>query len=92
MDNRSRETLQRVEDNDSTLETLLIGRAYMGLEGALFSSVGDDFSRLGDYIGRNTHLTELVVAIRDGIALDVTNNEFYGGLKVTRLFISWRLI
>ena len=48
MDNRSRETLQRVEDNnDSTLKTLLIGRAYMGLDtpgGVFYSTDGDDFS------------------------------------------------
>ena len=46
MDNRSTETLQRVEVNDSTLETLLIGGTYKGLDGAFCSRVGDDVSRL----------------------------------------------
>ena len=57
----------------------------MGLDtprgGVFYSTDGDDFSRLGDYIGRNTHLTDLVVALGGGIALDVTNNEFYEGIK-----------
>ena len=48
MDSHSEETLQRVEVNDSTLETLLIGGTYKGLDGAFCSRVGDDVSRLGN--------------------------------------------
>ena len=41
----------------------------------------NDFSRLGSGIGVNTHLTSLRVWIDEVVALDVTNNEFYDGLK-----------
>ena len=75
------ETLRRVEDNDSTLTNLRIGSDFIGIDGAFFSSVGDDFSRLGDYIVENTHLTRLDISLANNIALDVTNDGFYDGLK-----------
>ena len=56
MDSRSQETLRRVQENDNILKSLWIG----GPNG-FSSSVGDDYSKLGDYIGENTRLTKLVV-------------------------------
>ena len=47
-----------------------------------FSSRDDyDYSRLGAAIAENTHLTTLVVELFDVVALDVTNNGFYEGIK-----------
>ena len=78
MDSRSQETLRMVEENDDTLTHLQIGIDYnIGFS----STDGDDFSRLGAAIGDNTHLTTLVVILRDVGDLSVTNNEFYDGLK-----------
>ena len=75
MDSHSQETLRRVQENDDTLEILQIG-----LRG-FSSSVGDDYSRLGTFTGKNTRLTMLEIELSDGIALDVTNSAFYDGLK-----------
>ena len=78
MDSRSQETLRRVEENDDTLVALRIGNDYrIGFN----STDGYDFSRLGTCIGENTHLTTLAVVLPDAVALSVTNNEFYDGLK-----------
>ena len=51
MDSQSQETLRRVEENDAELTELLICGAY-GQDDRFNSTDGDDFSRLGDYIGR----------------------------------------
>ena len=65
MDERSQETLHRVEQNDATLTTLMIGtiltRANGGEEevGAFSSRHGGEFSQLGAFIGQNTNLTML---------------------------------
>ena len=80
MDGFSQETLLRVEDNDPTLTKLRIGGDYIDIDGGFFSSVGDDFSRLGDYIVENTHLTRLDISLNLA-ALDVANSAFYDGLK-----------
>ena len=66
--------LRRVEENDETLTKLYIGDYYDG------DISGSDYSQLGAAIGENTHLTTLDVGLY-GIALDVTDREFYDGLK-----------
>ena len=66
--------LRRVEENDETLTGL-----YIGDDGDIFSD--SDYSQLlGAAIGENTHLKSLTVVL-DGITLNVTNREFYDGLK-----------
>ena len=96
MNNHSQDTLRRIEDNDSTLTTLRIGSCFIGpldfigIDGAFFSTVGDDFSRLGDYIVENTHLTRLDISLDNGIALDVENSAFMTASNKINLFISWR--
>ena len=73
------ETLRNVEENDAELTKLRIGIDYnIGFN----STDGDDYSRLGAAIAENTHLTSLVVVLRDTVALDVTNDRFYDGLKL----------
>ena len=76
MDSHSQETLRRVEENDAELTELRICEASR--DGVFISTDGADFSRLGAAIGKNTHLQRLAV---HAVALGVTNNEFYEGLK-----------
>ena len=77
MDSRSQQTLRRVQENDDTLTELRICRR----DGIFISTDGNDYSRLGTCIGENTHLTKLVVILRDALrALDVTNDGFYDGI------------
>ena len=67
MNNRSRETLRRVEQDDATLTEIWIGsgRIFLTLkarrcpDGVFASSQGSDYSDLGAYIGENTKLTAL---------------------------------
>ena len=56
----SRETLRRVEQNDATLTKLFIGEQI----GDDVFDVKDngDYSRLGSYIGQNTHLATLNIS------------------------------
>ena len=79
MDRISQETLRRVGENDETLTELSI-RDYG--DGGIFNSTanGDDYSRLGTFIGENTHLTTLNVNVYEGLALKNTNREFFDGL------------
>ena len=80
MDRVSQETLRRVEENDETLTELSI-RDYG--DGGIFNSTanGDDYSRLGTFIGENTHLTTLTVAEEyERPAFKNTNREFFDGL------------
>ena len=72
--NLCRIKLRRVEENDETLTKLYIGDYYDG------DISGSDYSQLGAAIGENTHLKTLTVVL-DGITLDVTDREFYDGLK-----------
>ena len=91
MDERSQETLHRVEQNDATLTTLMIGtiltRANGGEEeevGAFSSRHGGDFSQLGAFIGQNTNLTMLDIALVQYVdeAFDVTTiSEFFEGIR-----------
>ena len=62
---RNEATLRRVEMNDSTLTDLQIGDVPIydvaSYGGVFVSSNGDAYSRLGELVGRNTHLTKLNV-------------------------------
>ena len=79
MSNEQRETLRRVEQNDETLDELSLG--YNIGDGCFDSSDGNDYSTLGRFIGENTHLTKLYIKLRASIALDVTNRDFFEGIK-----------
>lgn len=83
MDNRSRGVLRRVAQNDSTFTSLHIGHLNR-LGGRTYppfrSGNSYDYSRLGTFIRKNTHLTELLVGLDDD-ALDVANRVFFDGLK-----------
>ena len=64
MDNRSQETLRRVQQNDDTLTELYIGNFSPTYDEQPFNSNdGRDYSRLGACIGENTRLTKLVVVL-----------------------------
>ena len=84
---RSEETLRRVEMNDSTLTDLQIGDVpiyYVASYGGVFlSNNSDAYSRLGDLVGRNTHLTTLQLEnVADELsALEFTNSKFFDGFK-----------
>ena len=78
MDSHSQETLRRIEQNNDTLIQLSLGgNAY----GRFTSSDASDYSRLGAAIRNNTHLTKLRVYLGANQALDISNNEFFDGLK-----------
>ena len=85
MNSESEHTLHRLEQNDSRLIQLQIGGTRPQLQtpcprpGMFNSSDSGDFSRLGDYIGENTHLKHLDV--RYSVGLNLTNDRFYEGLK-----------
>ena len=74
MDTRSQETLRKIEQNDAALKELRIGSYVVHIyDDAFYSSESEDYSRLGAAIGKNNHLTKLVIDD------DVDN----GGLTVT---------
>ena len=80
MNNNSKKTLRRIEQNDDELTLLCIGDP--DFDGGFISSDTSDYSRLGAAIGNNTHLTKLIVArLDDEDPLNATNNEFFDGLK-----------
>ena len=87
MDSHSQETLRMVQENDDTLTRLLMMSPYSsslyddGGIGGFNSSRGSDFLRLGAAIGENTHVTSLTVTVDHITALEVTDDEFYDGLK-----------
>ena len=81
MDNLSREMLRRVDQNDTTLTEL-----WIGIEDFI-SNNAMDWSRLGDCIGENNHLTELHIDI-EGILLNRANTQFFRGL-VQNSSINW---
>ena len=76
MDEESKKTLLRIEQQiDDTLTNLIIGDSIPNDDdddggnnnnkGRFMSSVGDDLSRLGTSIAKNTHITKLEVAVSD---------------------------
>jgi len=78
MDNRSQETLRRIERNDAQF----MNRLQLGIfRGWFISSNSSDYSRLGAAIGNNTHLTKLVVNPVQTPALNIANTEFFNGIK-----------
>ena len=74
-------TLLRIGQNDNTLTGVSIGIGiFAGCDP--FNS-RDDFVRLGNSIGTNTHLAKLAVCVtgvRGGLELDVAHREFFEGL------------
>ena len=76
MNSNSQETLRRIEQNDDQFTELQIG--YSDIDGGFISS---DYSRLGTAIGNNTHLTKLVFHADNECGLDISNEEFFTGLK-----------
>jgi hypothetical protein len=90
MDNRSRETLRRVEQDDATLMELWIGsghdRTFMTLMEehryvGFASSLGSDYSKLGEYIGESKHLKKLVVYSHGLESIPFPSREFARGLQ-----------
>ena len=81
----SYETMHRIEVNDTELKILTLGDCNV-IGGFVYNVVGDLF-RLGTAIGKNTHLTSLVI-ISNGERHDRdheiplrTSHKFYEGLK-----------
>lgn len=69
-DNRSQETLRRVEQNDCTLTDIRIEHIH------------GDFSRLGTYIGMNTYLQNFFIRLSDETVLEEDDGKaFFEGLK-----------
>ena len=92
MDNRSRETLLTVEQDDANLTELWIGPGHDGRFMSLMkirqcdyvfaSSCGNDYSKLGACIGENTHLTKLCVHACYGLeSIPFPIRDFVDGLK-----------
>ena len=63
-----KETLLRIEQNDITCTRLSIGERF---------NLKDEFPRLGNSIGTNTHL---ITREGERLGLDVTHREFFEGL------------
>ena len=82
MDEKSRETLRRIKENDDHLTKLYIkDDAEYVYERFIFnSSKGSDFTKLGQYIATNTHLDELVINIQS-VASIFIQKGFYDGLR-----------
>jgi len=78
MNNTSKKTLQRIENDDGPWE-LSIGNEDNDFGGSGVS--GEDFSKLGTAISNNTRIAKLVIDVENTVVLDVSNQEFYGGLK-----------
>jgi len=92
MDDLSKETLQRVKENDPKLTTLYLYGSRSEVNGRFNSDVDGAYSQLGEYIlGQNTHIKILDVnSGYDGhihldggprSSEDDSDHEFYEGLK-----------
>ena len=57
MNNNSKKTLRRIEQNDDEFTELCIG--YSDIDGEFQSNDASDYSRLGTAIGNNNHLKTL---------------------------------
>ena len=88
MDEESKKTLLRIEQNDDSFTTLWIGHAYSSIyndddddsdnnnnKGRFMSSDGNDFLRLGTSIAKNAHITKIQVNIQ---SLPVNNIDMMG--------------
>jgi len=86
MDGYSRETLRRIEENNDTFIELGIcddndDDVDLSIDGRFFTSRDeDDYTTLGSYIGRNTHLNTLYVEL-DSIRSLQTDSGFFEGIK-----------
>ena len=81
MNNKCRETLRRVTQNDPSMKTLrLVGTASSRFyNGDFYSENSDNYSTFGAAIATNTQLHRLAVLLNDD--LRVTNRGFYNGFK-----------
>jgi len=81
MDRVSSEILHLIKENEENLIDLCIGDGITYHKDGIFnSSVGSDFTTLGQYVATNTYLEHLEVNI-DDISANATNREFYDGIK-----------
>ena len=82
MDERSQETLRRVQQNDDTLTTLRINTLGTEEDGKFTASgVDGAYSQLGTSIGSNTHLKKLIIHIDNDMQLSSEDDEdFFTGL------------
>ena len=82
---RSALTLMQVQQNDPALTRLFFFNEQddVGDDGCYLPNDMDELSRMGNYIGDNTHLEQLFFDGRsDGLADAVVGNEaFFDGLK-----------
>ena len=74
--NDDEDTLLKIEQNDNTLTGLHIGDGNHTFYRTI--NTRESFSRIGNSIGKNTHLKHLVVVIPS--ELDITQKDFFEGL------------
>ena len=80
--------LKRIKNKNDHVQRLVLGNHGSGRNRdnpysdivVFNSNNGDDFSRLGRLIGKNTDIIKLSVAESNLIALDASNRDFYDGL------------
>ena len=83
----SQATLLRIEQNDDRMTTLRISDSTFYVDdstntvGLFNSRVGSDYSRLGESIGENTHLTRLEFELNDDHRGHEITSAFFDGLK-----------
>ena len=85
MNDVSQETLHKVEHDDATLTELKIGSTFTYVDeqhiGVFNSSVDNDLSRLGRYIGENTQLEKIIIDY-DETTLNINaNRDLLDGLR-----------
>ena len=86
MDDRSREILHLTKRDHASIRELCLSadiESERRFSDRFKSSRGRDYSKLGAYIGENTHLTTLMVCTRgfDFESIPFPSREFAGGLK-----------
>ena len=82
MDRVSSEILHLIKENEENLIDLCIGDGITYHKDGIFnSSNGSDFTTLGQYIAKNTYITNLEVNIDNIDANITTNRGFYNGIK-----------
>ena len=81
MDIDSRRTLRRIQGNDDTLTKLCVGNAYGDSDdiGTVWCSSIYDYSRLGNAIRNNHHLTKFEVA-EEVVHETIASSDFFAGL------------
>jgi hypothetical protein len=84
MDEESKQVLLRVKENDNNLTKLYIKDdvdQYYRMWGGIFNSTkASDFTKLGQYIAKNTHIKYLEINIQPLININIRKG-FYDGLR-----------